>query len=61
VSRAISLRAMLIATFIGGVALMIPFEATVTRILGMSLLIAFVIIGVLLIAEPEFLAGDEED
>ena len=44
-----------------GLALMIPFEATVTRILGMTLLFAFIIIGLLLIAEPEFLAGDEED
>jgi hypothetical protein len=61
VSRMLSMRALLIATFIGGVALMIPFEATVTRILGMTLLFAFIIIGLLLIAEPEFLAGDEED
>jgi flagellar biosynthesis protein FliQ len=60
VSRMISLPA-LIATFVGGVALMIPFEATVTRILGMTLLFAFVIIGVLLIAEPGFLARDEEE
>lgn len=60
-SGMLSMRALLIATFIGGVALMIPFEATVTRILGMTLLFAFIIIGLLLIAEPEFLAGDEED
>jgi flagellar biosynthesis protein FliQ len=60
VSRMISLP-VLIATFVGGVALMIPFEATVTRILGMTLLFAFAIIGVFLIAEPGFLTRDEEE
>ena len=58
--RMISLRAALVATLVGGVALMVPFEATVTRVLGMALLFTFVIIGLLLVAEPGFLTRDEE-
>jgi hypothetical protein len=61
VSDSKRLQAALIVTFVGGVGLMIPFEATLTRIAGMALLIGFVIIGVFAIAAPEFLAGDEED
>ena len=42
-----------------GVALMIPFEGAIPRILGMACLIGFVIWGVFLIASPERLGGDE--
>lgn len=50
-----------ILTFILGVALMIPFEATITRILGVACLLAFIVIGVFAIATPEFLSGDADD
>lgn len=60
-SGRISPRAALIVTFVGGVGLMIPFESTVTRVLGMTLLFAFAIIGVFLIAAPGFLTRDEEN
>ena len=46
-----------IGCFVLGVALMIPFEATVTRILGVGFLAAFIVIGVFAIARPERL-GD---
>ena len=39
--------------FVLGVALMVPFEATVTRILGMACLVAFVVVGLFLIAAPD--------
>ena len=43
-----------------GVGLMIPFEATITRVFGVAFLVAFIVGGVFLIAEPGFLADDEE-
>lgn len=50
-----------IAAFVLGVALMIPFEATVTRILGVLCLAAFIVIGVFAIARPGRLAQEPED
>jgi hypothetical protein len=38
-----------------GLALMIPFEATVTRVLGVACLVGFVVWGVFLIASPDYL------
>jgi hypothetical protein len=49
-----------IAAFTVGVALMIPFEATATRILGVVALFAFIVIGVFAIARPERL-GDRDE
>jgi len=42
-----------------GLALMIPFDAAVTRILGVACLVAFVVTGVFLIATPSYLGDDE--
>jgi hypothetical protein len=42
-----------------GLALMIPFESTVTRILGVAALLAFVVAGVFAIATPDYLDRDE--
>jgi hypothetical protein len=44
-----------------GVALMIPFEATLTRVGGIASLAAFVVLGLASIAEPGFLAADREE
>lgn len=49
-----------VALFVAGVALMVPFEATITRVLGVAALLGFVICGVFLIADPRTLARDEE-
>jgi hypothetical protein len=43
---------------VAGLALMLPFEATITRILGVSLLFAFIVGGLFLVAEPRFLERD---
>jgi hypothetical protein len=54
-------KALLVAAaFVLGVGLMVPFEATITRILGMTFLLAFILGGVFVIAEPRFLSADEE-
>jgi hypothetical protein len=47
-------------SLVAGLALMIPFEATITRVLGVALLFAFIIGGLFLIADPEFLARDRK-
>lgn len=49
-----------VALFVIGVGLMIPFEATLTRVLGVAALLGFVACGVFLIADPRALAGDDE-
>jgi hypothetical protein len=50
-----------LAAFLLGVALMIPFESTLTRIGGVIALAAFVVLGVAAIADPRFLAGEGEE
>lgn len=49
-----------VAAFLVGAGLMIPFEATVTRILGVLCLLAFIAIGVFAIAQPERLGEDPD-
>jgi hypothetical protein len=48
------------ALLVVGLALLVPFKATVTLALGVACLLAFVACGVFLIAEPGFLAGDRD-
>ena len=43
-----------------GLVLMLAFESAVTRLLGVLALFAFIVIGVFLIADPAFLAEEEE-
>jgi hypothetical protein len=43
---------------VAGLGLMIPFEATITRIPGVLLLFAFMVGALFLIAEPRFLDRD---
>ncbi|HEX8102922.1 MAG TPA: hypothetical protein VF533_09930 [Solirubrobacteraceae bacterium] len=43
-----------------GVPLMIIFEAPITRIVGVLALFGFIVAGVFVIADPAFLAGEEE-
>ena len=50
----------LVALFVLGCALMLPFELWVTRLAGMACLFAFIVLGVFLIADPRFLVEDTE-
>ena len=43
-----------------GMALMFVFEGVLARVIGLPALFAFIVIGVFLIADPEFLAGEDE-
>jgi hypothetical protein len=49
-----------IACFVLGAGLLFPFESTVTILLGVLLLVAFVVCGVFVLASPEALAGEPE-
>ena len=55
------LRAGLVLSLVVGLALMLPFESALTRVLGMTALAAFIVLGVFTIAEPGFLSGDRDD
>jgi hypothetical protein len=44
-----------------GLLLMLLFEAWVTRAVGVVALFAFIVSGVFLIADPAFLAAEDDD
>jgi hypothetical protein len=52
--------AVALALFVAGTAVMILTDAPVWRALGVLLLVAFVVVGLLAIATPEYLDADEE-
>ena len=55
-----SLRVATVACGVLGVALLFPFDATITLALGVAFLFAFIVCGVFLVAEPGFLEGDDK-
>ena len=59
-SRHPPLLALCAGCFVLGSAIMLAFEAPLARIAGVALLFGFVVSGVFLVANPEFLGGDEE-
>lgn len=55
------LLALMLGSLLVGVVLMVPFDAPVTRILGVAALFTFIVSGVFLIADPAFLAAADDD
>ena len=55
------MRAAWLAIGVIGVVLLVPFKAPLTILLGVLFLLAFVAVGVVLIASPAFLAEDQDD
>jgi hypothetical protein len=51
----------MLALFAAGVVLMVGFEHLVTRVLGLLALLAFIVLGVFLIADPAFLEEDGDE
>jgi hypothetical protein len=49
-----------VSSFVLGSAIMLAFEAPLARIVGVALLFVFIVSGVFLVADPEFLGRDEE-
>ena len=58
--RARPLSIVVLGSLIVGLGLMIIFDATITRVLGMALLFTFIVGALFMIAEPLFLKRDEE-
>jgi threonine/homoserine efflux transporter RhtA len=56
-----ALERLWLGLLVAGLALMIPFEETVTLALGIACLLAFVGLGVFLMAHPSALLEDDED
>jgi hypothetical protein len=52
--------ALMFACLVVGVALMVLFEAVLTRIAGVLALFAFIVLGVFLIADPAFLEAEDD-
>ena len=50
-----------VACFVLGAGLLFPFESTVTILLGVLLLVAFVVCGVFALASPDRLAGGPDE
>ena len=51
----------MLACLVVGLLLMLLFDAWVTRAVGVVALFAFIVSGVFLIADPAFLAVEDED
>ena len=49
-----------VGCFVVGALDMILFEAPLARIVGVALLFAFIVAGVFLVADPDWLGRDEE-
>jgi len=52
--------ALTLGSLVLGVGIMLAFEAPVARIAGVALLFCFIVSGVFLIADPAWLARDED-
>jgi energy-converting hydrogenase Eha subunit C len=49
-----------VACFVLGSAVMVVFDQPLARIVGVALLFAFIVSGVFLVADPDWLARDED-
>ncbi|MFN8204983.1 MAG: hypothetical protein U0S48_20700 [Solirubrobacteraceae bacterium] len=56
-----NLRRVSLLLFILTLALMLPFEYTITRILGVACLVGFVVTGLFAIATPAYLSEAEHE
>lgn len=54
------LTVVMLGSLVTGLVAMVGFEATLTRVLGVALLFAFIVAGVFVIADPDFLERDDE-
>jgi hypothetical protein len=55
------LAALTVASFVLGIALMVPFDYAITRALGVLALFGFIVSGVFLIADPDVIARDDDE
>jgi hypothetical protein len=52
---------VMLGCLVAGLVLMLAFESAITRLLGVAALFAFIVIGVFLIADPAFLAEEDDE
>jgi len=57
----VKLLGLMFACLGAGLLLMLLFEAWYTRLVGVAALFAFIVAGVFLIADPAFLASDDDE
>jgi hypothetical protein len=50
-----------LAAVLAGSLLMLLFDATLTRIAGVVGILGFIVLGVFMIATPEYLAGEQDE
>jgi hypothetical protein len=55
------LLALTVGAFVVGAAVMLAFDAPVARVVGLAALFTFVVAGVFTVADPDWLAHDDED
>jgi hypothetical protein len=60
ISRRGPLAALMLGSFAVGMLLMLLFDTTVTRVLGMTALVAFMASGLFLVADPSMLDPDDD-
>jgi hypothetical protein len=56
-----ALSVLVAVCFVAGVALMVFFDAAITRVAGVACLFGFVAAGLFLIADPVLLSGESAD
>ena len=56
-----NLRHVTLVLFVLTLALMLPFEYTITRLLGVICFAAFLVLGLMLVASPRFLERDHSE
>jgi hypothetical protein len=52
---------VMLGCLVVGLVLMLVFESAISRVLGLLALFAFIVIGVFLIADPAFLAEEDDE
>jgi hypothetical protein len=55
-----ALRVLVSTSFVAGLVLMVGFDCPLTRVLGIASLLAFIVAGLFLIADPQFLEDGDE-
>jgi hypothetical protein len=50
-----------LASFVVGAAVMIVFEGTIARVLGMTALVGFIVLGLFLVIDPALLDDELDD
>jgi hypothetical protein len=53
--------AVMLGSLGAGLVLMVVFDSAVSRVFGVLALFAFIVIGVFLIADPAFLAAEDDE